>query len=237
MAGRESDYRGEGETNLSNLCEFIGIRPIGAGKNIRMKKNRKGLFIVFEGLDGSGTTTQAKLLRIYLKEKGYKVEQTTEPSGNLIGGLVRGVLTRQWHLNPVGLQLLFAADRAHHLESFVLPALKKKQVIISTRYFFSSLAFGALDLDQKWLVEINRNFLIPNITFFVDTDPAECLRRIAKTRIKREFFEERKKLEKVRKEYNKLMKKYPRFYKVNGNRKEEEVFEKIKGIINKFIKS
>src|SRR4030042_6658392 len=105
---------------------------------------KKGLFIVFEGLDGSGTTTQAELLRIYLKENGYKVEQTAEPSGNLIGGLVRGVLTRQWHLNPAGLQLLFAADRAHHLENFVLPALKKKQVIISTRYFFSSLAFGAL---------------------------------------------------------------------------------------------
>lgn len=201
-----------------------------------MKKNKKGLFIVFEGLDGSGTTTQAEFLRIYLKKKRYKVEQTAEPSGNLIGGLVRGVLTRQWHLNPVGLQLLFAADRAHHLESFILPALKKKQVIISTRYFFSSLAFGALNLDQKWLAEINRNFLIPDITFFIDTDPAECLRRIAKTRIRREFFEERKKLEKVRKEYAKLARKYPRFYKISGNKKAEEVFGKIKETVDKHLR-
>lgn len=198
-------------------------------------KKKRGLFLVLEGLDGSGTTTQAELLRIYLKKKGYKVEQTAEPSNNLIGGMVRGVLTRQWHLNPVGLQLLFAADRAHHLESFVLPALKKKQVIISTRYFFSSLAFGALELDQKWLAEINKNFLIPDMTFFLDVDPAECLRRIAETRIRREFFEERKKLEKVRKEYNKLAKKYPRFYKINGNKKAEEVFREIKKVIDKYL--
>lgn len=202
-----------------------------------MKKRKKGLFIVLEGLDGSGTTTQAELLRTYLGKKGYKVEQTAEPSNNLIGGLIRGILTRQWHLNPIGLQLLFAADRAHHLESFVLPALEKKQVIISTRYFFSSLAFGALDLDRKWLAEINKNFLIPDISFFIDTNPAECLRRIAKARIKREFFEERKKLGKVQKEYDKLVQKYPRFHKIDGNRKEEEVFGEIKKIIDKFIKS
>lgn len=198
-----------------------------------MKKRKEGLFIVLEGLDGSGTTTQANLLAQYLKRKGYKVEKTAEPSGNLIGGLIRGVLTREWRLNPAGLQLLFAADRAHHLEKFVLPALKKKQIIISTRYFFSSLAFGALDLDRKWLAEINKNFLIPDITFFVDTDPAECLRRIARTRIKREFFEERKKLEKVRKEYDKLVKKYPRFYKIKGNKKIQYVFADIKNIFDK----
>jgi len=198
-----------------------------------MKLKKKGLFIVLEGLDGSGTTTQAKLLGEYLKSKGYKAEKTSEPSSNLIGGLIRGVLTRQWHLNPAGLQLLFAADRAHHLENFVLPALKKKQVIISTRYFFSSLAFGALDLDRKWLAEINKNFLIPDITIFLDTDPAECLRRIAKTRIRREFFEQRKKLEKVRKEYQRLPGKYTRFRKIDGNRKAEEVFEEIKKVIDK----
>ncbi len=201
--------------------------------NRRMKKKKKGSFIVFEGLDGSGTTTQAKLLTEYLKSRNYKVELTSEPSNNLIGGLIRGVLTRQWKLSQKGLQLLFAADRAHHLESFVLPALKKKQVIISTRYFFSSLAFGSLDLDEKWLAEINKNFLIPDITFFVDTRPAECLRRIAKTRIRREFFERRKKLEKVRKNYHKLVKKYPKFHKIDGNKGIREIFEEIEKIVKK----
>jgi dTMP kinase len=202
-----------------------------------MQGSKKGLFIVLEGLDGSGTTTQAKLLAEYLKKRGYKVEKTAEPSNNLIGGLIRGVLTRQWKLNPAGLQLLFAADRAHHLENFVLPALKKKQVIISTRYFFSSLAFGALNLDRKWLAEVNKNFLLPDVSFFIDTDPKECLRRIARARIKKEFFEERKKLEKVRKEYDALTEKYPRFHKIDGNKKPEEVFEEIKKVIDKFIKS
>ncbi|OGI39668.1 MAG: dTMP kinase [Candidatus Moranbacteria bacterium RIFOXYB1_FULL_44_23] len=200
-------------------------------------KRKKGLFIVLEGLDGSGTTTQAKFLAEYLKKRSYKIELTSEPSNNIIGGLIRGILTRQWKITPVGLQLLFAADRAHHLENFVLPALKKKQVIISTRYFFSSLAFGSLDIDQKWLIEINKKFLIPDVTFFIDTNPAECLRRIAKTRIRKEFFEEKKKLEKVRKNYYQLVKKYPRFYKIDGNKKEKEVFETIKRIIDKFIKS
>jgi dTMP kinase len=201
-----------------------------------MRGKKKGLFIVFEGLDGSGTTTQSDLLRVYLRRKGYKVEQTSEPSNNVIGGLIRGVLTRQWKINPVGLQLLFAADRAHHLESFVKPALKKKQVIISTRYFFSSLAFGALDLEQKWLAEINKNFLIPDVTIFVDTNPAECLRRISKARIKKEFFEKKEKLEKVRKNYYQLAKKYPRFYKIDGNRKKEEIHENIRKIIDKISK-
>jgi dTMP kinase len=200
-----------------------------------MRKKKKGLFIVLEGLDGSGTTTQAKLLTELLKKRGYKVELTTEPSNNIIGGLIRGILTKQWKLSQVGLQLLFAADRAHHLENFVLPALAKKQVIISTRYFFSSLVFGSLDLDQKWLKEINKYFPAPDFTFFIRTDPKECLRRIAKTRIKREFFEDLKKLEKVQRNYDKVAKMFPRFYIVNGNQEISKVFDNVRVIIDKNI--
>ena len=139
-------------------------------------------------MDGSGTTTQAELLRIYLKEKGYKVEQTAEPSGNLIGGLVRGVLTRQWHLNPVGSATSFRGGSGAPSRKLCSAGAREKASRHQHQVFFSSFAFGALDLDRKWLAEINKNFLVPDITFFIDADPAECLRRIAKTRIKKRIF-------------------------------------------------
>lgn len=201
-----------------------------------MAKKKKGLFIVFDGLDGSGTTTQAKLLAEYLKKKGYKVELTTEPSNNIIGGLIRGVLTGEWKLGQVGLQLLFSADRAHHLEKVILPAIRDGKVIISTRYFFSTIAFGSLDLDPKWLYEINKNFRPPDLTFYLRVSPKECLRRIAKARIRKEFFEKEKKLAKVQKEYNLMGKSFPNFYVIDGERSVEDIFEDIKKIISRKLK-
>src|SRR4030042_1302074 len=98
------------------------------------KKTKKGLFIVFEGLDGSGQTTQIGLLERYLKMKGKKIHVTSEPSNSMIGGLIRALLTKYWKLSNVGMQLLYCADRAHHLENEILPALKKGNIVICSRY-------------------------------------------------------------------------------------------------------
>ncbi len=202
-----------------------------------MSVDKKGCFIVFEGLDGSGTTTHSKLLAEYLEEKKYKVKITEEPTNNIIGGVIRGVLTKEWQIGQVGLQLLFAADRAHHLEREILPITRKKQAIISARYFFSSIAYGSLTLDTDWLYDINRNFPLPDLVFYLRVSPKECLERINKNRIDKELFEEEKKLEKVQREYDRMAKKFENFYIINGQRSITKVSRDVKKIVSEFLSS
>ena len=90
-------------------------------------QRKKGVFIAFEGLDGSGSSTQVDILVRNLNSLGIKSISTKEPTNNIVGGVIRGVLTKEWQTSPGGLQLLFAADRAHHLEHKILPNLKKTE--------------------------------------------------------------------------------------------------------------
>ncbi|KKT76388.1 MAG: putative thymidylate kinase [Parcubacteria group bacterium GW2011_GWF2_44_7] len=206
-----------------------------------MKKNktdvRQGKFIVFEGLDGSGQSTQIGLLDAYLKSKGVKTHLTTEPTNNIIGGLIRGILTHQWSLSNTGIQLLYCADRAHHLESEVLPAMAKGNVVISSRYFFSTIAYGSLDNDTEWLKKINEKFILPDMTFFIKVSPKVCMRRINGSRFRTEFFEKEKKLKKIYQAYLRLgeSKEYKNFYVINGEQAVEEVSGEIKKIIDKIF--
>lgn len=200
-------------------------------------KTKRGKFIAFEGLDGSGQSTQIDLLEKYLKSKGIKTHVTSEPTKNIVGGLIRGVLTHQWKLSNTGLQLLYAADRAHHLESEILPAVEKGHIVISSRYFFSTFAYGSLDNDIEWLEKINEKFPQPDITFFLRVSAKECVRRINNSRFRNEIFEEEKKLAKILKTYDKIGKdkRYKNFFTIDGQRPPEIVSQDIIKIINKFI--
>lgn len=203
-----------------------------------MKNNRKkGLFIVFEGLDGSGQTTQIGLLERYLKMKGKKVHVTSEPSNSMIGGLIRALLTKYWKLSNTGMQLLYCADRAHHLETEIYPALAKGNVVICSRYFFSTIAFGSLDNNVRWLEDLNENFPQPDITFFIKVTPNECMKRI-NNRFRKEYFEKESKMKKVFKTYLKISrdKKYKNFFTINGEQSMDKVSQDIIKIIDKFIR-
>jgi len=200
-----------------------------------MKENsHKGKFIVFEGLDGSGQSTQARLLKDYLeKEKNISVVLTKEPTKEPpIGALIRQVLKREISVSPAALQLLFCADRSEHLEKTIKPALEKGQWVISDRYFYSTMAFGSLDLNLDWLIKINEDFLKPDITFLLKVDPEVCIERIDASRNKREFFEESEKLKKIWQTYEILSRKFPDIKVVDGKKTREEVFEEIKSKIN-----
>ncbi|NCO43995.1 dTMP kinase, partial [Candidatus Berkelbacteria bacterium] len=168
------------------------------------------------GLDGSGSSTQAELLGKSLTNNGYKVLVTKEPTNNLIGGLIRGQLTHEWSSNMETLQLLFAADRAHHLEKTVIPALTNKWVVISDRYFFSTLAFGALDIDMAWLQSLNERFLLPDCTLYLQVPSKDVIARMRATRDKFELFEEEKKLAKVKNNYMQLAKDFANIHTING---------------------
>lgn len=206
-----------------------------------MKKNPySGKFIVFEGLDGSGQSTQAAKLLEYLNEKkqifkfGHSgAHITKEPTSGIIGGLIRGQLSFDWKTSQECLQLLFAADRAYHLEKEIIPLLKKGVTVICDRYFFSSCAFGAIELDQEWLLKINENFLSPDLIFLLKVSPEVCIDRIKRNRFEIKLFEKEEILKKVWLHYQKLAQKHKKTYIINGERSIEEIFKDIKKIVNK----
>lgn len=202
-----------------------------------MKKNPySGKFIVIEGLDGSGQSTQTKFLKDFLEEKGYEVILTKEPTlDSQAGKEIKRVLKKKKKISPKELQELFAKDRREHLKTLIIPALQEGKVVISDRYFFSSFAFGSSSgLDLNWLIKINNEFLLPDITFFLAVSPKICLERIKKRGIEKTLFEEREKLEKVYKNYQKIVKKFPSVKIIDGEKSVEEVFQQIKMIYGKY---
>lgn len=186
-----------------------------------------GRFIVFEGLDGSGQTTQADLLAKRLKHDGHKVLLTKEPTNNLIGGLIRGALTHEWKASNHVIQLLYAADRGHHLEREILPALNKGYIVISDRYYYSSMAFGSIDIDPAWIVEISRFFPKPDHAFYIEVSPKTAIKRIHSSRFQVELFEKERELSIVAETYKKITAQEPYFHRINGEDPIEVVHETI----------
>lgn len=203
-----------------------------------MFKNKfKGKFIVVESLDGAGGSTQAALLNHWLKKQKRSVWLTQEPTSGVIGSLIRGYLTGEFkNPDPKCLQLLFASDRANHLEKEISPRLEKGVHVITDRYFLSSLAYGSLEInDIDWLYQINSQFLLPDLTILLNVSPKICLKRIRENRSELELFKDEEKLRKVWRAYEMLSKKYPNISIIDGEKLEEEVFEKIRGEVEKIM--
>ncbi|MBI4174384.1 MAG: dTMP kinase [Candidatus Aenigmarchaeota archaeon] len=192
-----------------------------------------GKLYVFEGLDGSGITTQATLLRNYFLSKDKDALLTKEPTDGLIGGVIKAALRGEWKTNPLTLQMLFAADRAHHLNSEIEPAMKKNKIVICDRYILSSLVFGSLSTNMDILKQLNAHFMKPHATIVIDTNPKICLERMKKARHHVELFEEEQKLVQIRHNLITLKKYFPDTYFVDGNRRPEEVFEDVRKLVGK----
>lgn len=199
-----------------------------------MKKNpHPGKFIVFEGLDGSGQSTQAGLLRDFLVKKGLKVVLTKEPTlDSQAGKKIRQTLDKKTGVGPVQLQKLFTQDRKEHLKNVIIPALKKGEIVISDRYAFSSFAYGkASGVDLNYLIKLNESFLMPDLTFILKVSPEVCLERIKKRDTKRTLFEEKEKLAMVWKTY-KILPFFSNGVKViQGEKSIKEVFSQIKKFV------
>lgn len=158
------------------------------------------MFIVFEGTDGSGTSTQAKKLAEHLKNKGLKVFSTAEPSENFLGKNLRKVLQKKEKLSPKAFQLLFFADREEHLQNEVLPALERGEIVICERYNWSSLAYGQAEgVDQNFLEYLAEHFLKPDYTFFMNIPAEKSMERVVSRGAEIEHFENQKILATVRK--------------------------------------
>lgn len=199
-----------------------------------MQKNPcPGKFIVIEGLDGSGQSTQAELLRDFLIKEGCRVVLTKEPTQDSIAGRkIKKVLDKMIEVEPRLLQELFTEDRKEHLENLIIPALKEEKIVISDRYFFSTFAFGASDgLDLDWLIKINDEFLLPDLTFILKVSPEICIQRIEKRGKEKKLFEKKEKLKKVWQTYETLPNRFENVYMINGEKSKEEVFSQIKNIV------
>ena len=141
---------------------------------------KRGVFIVFEGIDGSGKSTHIKALANELRSQGYSVLTTSEPSKDRIGRFIRRYAERNDHrLTPETEALLFAADRFEHVMTIIEPALKRGRTVISDRYIYSSIAYqGAGGLDIDWIREMNRFAPKPDIGILLDILPEFSLQRV-----------------------------------------------------------
>ncbi|MCC6545354.1 MAG: dTMP kinase [Nitrospirae bacterium] len=207
----------------------------------------EGKFITFEGIEGCGKTTQAKLLVQYLEGKGYRVLMTREPGGTAISEAVREILlsTDFSNMHPHTEVLLYLASRAQHVNEVIRPALDDGKIIVCDRFSDSTFVYQSLvrGLDMHMIKSINRfatGKLSPHLTFVLDIDPEEGLRR-ARSRNQKNMREEDR-IEKeamdfhqrVREGYLKWAAENPdRLYVVRSDREKEEVHEEIVGLMEK----
>ncbi|MEV0974583.1 dTMP kinase [Microtetraspora glauca] len=191
---------------------------------------RPGLFVAFEGGEGSGKTTQSRLLAIWLRDQGFDVVQTREPGSTKVGMRLRAILLDAAHqgLSARSEALLYAADRAEHVEKVIRPALQRGSTVVCDRYVDSSLAYQGAGraLDPEDVARVNSwatGGLLPDLTVLIDVPPSVGLRRMASPadRIESEPMEFH---ERVRREFRALAAAAPdRYLVVDGTLPQNEI--------------
>ncbi len=204
-----------------------------------------GKFIVFEGIDGSGKSTQVELLCKRLLDNNIDCYQTKEPTDLVVGKMIRQILTKQIQLHMMALAPLFVSDRLDHLlneKEGLISKINSGQTVVCDRYYFSSYAYHGVDIDMEWVINANSvcaDLLKPDVTFFIDVSPEIALERIKKNRDSNDLFENLDRLKQVRENYfiafDKL-KSSENVIIINGDNSIEqinqEVFEKLSHLSN-----
>jgi dTMP kinase len=194
----------------------------------------KGIFIVIEGLDGSGKTTQAALLAKKLSQN-HIVLLTAEPSRGKIGTFIRqGCLYEDKRLPTEAEALLFAADRIEHMQKEVKPALDEGKLVICDRYVYSSLAYqGSAGLSLDWIKTINARALQPDFSVFIDVAPERVLERLQRKKSVMETIETQRK---VREIYLKFVEK-GELIRVDGDKPKEAVADELCDVVLSLLKT
>lgn len=199
-----------------------------------------GSLIVFEGIDGSGKSTQIQLLSKKLREQQVPFYATMEPTNSPVGSLIRQLLTGRMHADPKVIAALFTADRLDHLLNDVdgiVQMIEKGTTVIMDRYYFSSYAYQSVDVPMDWVIQANAlssGILRPKVNIFLDVDVDDALERITNNRHQTELFEEKTRLIQVRERY---MEAFERLQDtenvviVDGGQPPEDVAEKVWEIV------
>ena len=204
----------------------------------------KGLFIVMEGPDGSGKTTQINLLKEYLEEAGYECLITREPGGTVIGEEVRQLILNPEHkeMSPVTEMLLYAASRAQLVHEVIGPALEEGKIVISDRFVDSSIVYQGIarKLGISTVSAVNApgiGIYRPDGIFFIDLSEEEGLRRK----------KEQKNLDRMEQEgidfhhmvsegYRKVLSGRPEVMKIDGGRSIDTIQKKIRNYVDELLK-
>jgi len=208
----------------------------------------QGKFITFEGIDGSGKSTQLRMLAGDLRARGIDVISTHQPGGTPLGRLLReAFLETEETVAPMAELLLFAADRAQHVEFLIKPALAEGRIVISDRYADATSAYqgagrGFPEKTVKEVIRLATGGLKPNLTLFFDISVETAIKRME---ARHEEGEGRNRMDtetsdfysQVRKAYLRIAKNEPRRFKVlDANGSIEETQAKVVEIVNKFLK-
>jgi len=195
---------------------------------------KKGVFIVLEGLDGSGKTTQAKILAAKLKNS-HSAVYTAEPSHGRIGMFIRTRILYGETRPPTSVEaLLFAADRIEHIQNEVKPALNEGCLVVSDRYVYSSLAYqGSTGLSLEWIHAINSYALKPDLALFVDVAPETVLARLKR---KKSIMEKLETQQKVREVYLKYVQAGD-LKRIDGEKPKKEVAADVLAAVTAFLKT
>ncbi len=194
-----------------------------------MKKN---LFIAFEGIDGSGKSTQVKLLSDRLKKEGHKIYSTFEPTGSPIGSVIRSIFKHKIEADHRTIAGLFVADRLDHLlnkTNGILMKLEEGYTVITDRYYFSSYAYHGTHMSLDWVIEANSlsaELLRPDVNIYIDVSPELSMSRLNNGRSSMELYETLENLRNVRDKYFEAMEqlKYKEnIFVTDGNRVPKEI--------------
>jgi len=208
-----------------------------------MKKN---FFIAFEGLDGSGKSTQVKLLTEKLKAQGLKIYATAEPTNSPIGQIIRDIFKHKMEADHRTIAALYAADRLDHLTNKtdgILKKIEEDHTVITDRYYFSSYAYHGTHMDMNWVINANSlsaDLLRPDLTIYIDISPEESMKRLNKGRDSIELYESTENLKKVREKYFEafeLLGEKEKIFITDGNRLEKEIATDIWNEVLKLVGS
>lgn len=172
----------------------------------------RGRFIVFEGIDGSGKSTQISLLKKQIDQHAIPCAETREPSDGPIGTLLRQYLSGRITGDESTIAALFAADRLDHLNNPVNGVCQKLEdgiTILSDRYLLSNYAYQSVCVSLDWIMKINSlaaGTLKPDCHIFIDVDPDTALERLSKGRYQLDLFETKERLTEIRNRYFELFK-------------------------------
>jgi len=190
-------------------------------------KKRKNLFIALEGIDGSGKSTQTKLLTEKLTAQGQKVYSTFEPTDNQIGKMIRNIFSGKVKADHRVIAGLFVADRLDHLlneEYGIVKKLAEGYTVICDRYCFSSYAYQGAHMAMDWVIQANSmsaQILRPDVNIFIDVSPEISMQRLHANRDNMEIYETLENLKLVRTKYGEAFEKLKSLEKilmVNGDR-------------------
>jgi dTMP kinase len=218
------------------------IQHITLNKDLR-RHSFPGKYVVVEGIDGSGKSTQLQLLKSHFEKLGHEVVIATEPQqDSTIAHLIRDILKAKIKVPSKAYQNLYSADRMLNHTQHVIPALQAGKLVISHRCFWSAVAYGIMDMSgdkydyamayqiivSQGILSSYYQFIAPDKTFYLQLTVEEAVRRLSQMDKQKEVYERKEKLQKIVKGYDWLLQNFPNeFVIIDGGLPVESVTEQI----------